>query len=72
MYGIKDRYGLLPRGEIMAKNTLDTTELLREPFGVLNRRLTAFTFSKRGETYTIVNIFGSFNLKPFNDHIDPS
>ena len=47
----------------MLKDTLGSTELLNESLEVLTRRLTTFSFSKRGN-YTTVNIVGCFHLKP--------
>ncbi len=47
----------------MLKTALESTELLHEPPGLLNRRLTTFTFSKKGNHAT-VNIIGCFQLEP--------
>ncbi|KKK91175.1 hypothetical protein LCGC14_2715620, partial [marine sediment metagenome] len=47
----------------MLKTALEPKELLHEPSGIPNRRLTTFAFSKKGNHAT-VNIIGCFQLEP--------
>lgn len=47
----------------MLKTALGSIELLDEPPGVLNRRLTTFAFSKKGNHAT-VKIIGCFQIEP--------
>ncbi len=52
----------------MLENTLEPTELLREPLE-LKKRLTTFSFSYDGD-YATLNIVGCFHLEPVKESFE--